>query len=638
MPRSARKFLPEPDLSHVAGTLGINYFSKAFRHQSSDKLRPMTRILALLMLMVCGVSIYSGAQTAATNAVLLPDVTMWNNNSPTTYNHCLNSVPAQSPFSGGGAMTDVAWFRFTVPATLSSQPVVTSSVRIQVVPTGFDALVEYFSGTAAAPVFRQFINGSGSGIQEILRTDWTINAIVPGTEYFVRVSSVTDIPSGCFTIGVQYYPGVYVRNGWHPYPNGQMPLVGYDYNEFVRRNVDSFQGVNFNANVQGTRFRLVDSTLPSGSPGCTLEVNGVVSTAALTSFPCVCYGITFNVFIQVRMDGVWTGESLVRQLIMRPYAQAAPTISTLPAGACTTISNTGFIQCSFVTSSTLFEWEFCTAGLPCFTVMGPAPGNTQLFLSQATCLKFGRTYNVRVRAQVCSQWTAWSVARCLTVPQIPFAVIVNCPANTIGNSTVLISNFLNNINQYTWLFTPIQAGSPMLPIGPAILVTTPNNTIPVNQSIPNGVYRVQVKPRTTTCNFTQEGEYGPWCIIYKNVSYQGQGMILEEEPDPGRLEANVLKTELEYFDYVANKPIDVITLAGRNGDEWVFSVLTGGKDGSGMLGIMNASGQLITEQEVRYTAEDPRVGIILPPDFGAGIYFITFRGDQGDGAIRVFLE
>jgi hypothetical protein len=585
--------------------------------------------------------LYSGlsfGQSTAATAVNISSVTLWNNNAPNTANHCLNAVAAQAPFSGGGAMTDVAWFKFTVPATLSGQPVYSASSRIQVVPTGFDAIVEYFSGPAGSPVFRQFVNAASSGAQEVLRTDWTINVVSPGTEYFIRVSSATDVPSGCFTIGVQYYPGAHLRNGWSPYPSGQNPQVGYDFGDQVRRNIDTPQLVAFNTNVQATRFRLVDSSLPSGSPGCTVEVNGVVSFSVLNTFPCVCYGVTYNVFVQLRMDGIWTGETDVRQLIMKPFPLAAPSINSIPAGQCVTVPTSGLVQCSFVTANTIFEWEWCTPGLPCFTVNGTAPGNTQCLLSSATCLKFGRTYTVRVRAQVCGQWTGWSAPRCVSIPQIPYTQVTNCPSNTVGNGAVLIASFINGVNQYVWLYTPIAVGSPMIPIGPAIVQTTGNNTTFTNSSIPNGVYRVQVKPRSTTCGLTQEGEYGQWCILYKGVSYQGQFMVVEDEDVTEEMRNNLLKTEYEYYDYVANKPIDVLTLESRSATELTFTVLTSGMSGSGVLTMMNAAGQVVLEQPVDYSGETPRVIVPTPATLSSGLYFVTFLGEHGEGATKVFLE
>ncbi len=599
----------------------------------------MRLLSALLITGLCVLcSALSFAQSSAVTAVNISSVTLWNNNAPATANHCLNAVAAQAPFSGGGAMTDVAWFKFTVPANLAGQPVYSASSRIQVVPTGFDAIVEYFSGTAGAPVFRQFVNAAGSDAQEVLRTDWTINVVSPGTEYFIRVSSATDVASGCFTIGVQYYPGAHVRNSWSPYPNGQMPQVGYDYNDQVRRNIDTPQLVGFNANVQASRFRLVDATLPAGSAGCMVEINGVVSTAAVSAFSCVCYGITYNVFIQLRMDGVWTGETDVRQIIMKPYPLAAPVISSVPAGQCVTVSTSGFVQCSFVTSSTVFEWEWCTPGLACFIVNGPAPGNTQCLLSSAACLKFGRTYTVRVRAQMCGQWTGWSSPRCVSTPQIPYAQVTNCPTGSVGNGSLLIASFINGVNQYVWLYTPVAVGSPMIPIGPAIIQTTNGNTTFTNSSIPNGVYRVQVKPRSTTCGLVQEGEYGQWCIIYKGVSNQGQFMVLEDEDVTEEMRSNLLRTEFEYHDYVANKPIEVLSLESRTANELTFTVRTSGMSGTGVITMMSAAGQTILEQSVIYSGETPRVVVPTPATLSSGLYFITFHGEHGEGATKVFLE
>jgi hypothetical protein len=108
----------------------------------------------------------------------------------TPTSQCLVTTTAQTTTTcTAAAPTKACWFKFTVPAgTLSA------AVKVIVVPTGFDASIDFYAGTAAAPIYMQCVNAAGSGATETLKTTWASNPVNPGTEYYFRVGS-TIMPS-----------------------------------------------------------------------------------------------------------------------------------------------------------------------------------------------------------------------------------------------------------------------------------------------------------------------------------------------------------------------------------------------------------------------------------------------------------
>jgi len=589
----------------------------------------------LLLLMMSGLISHLNAQTSASSGTTITAITRWNNGSPTFSNQCLVNTGAQSANACAGSMTELRWFKFTVPTTISGNLVYTAAVKITVVPTGFDAIIDFYSGTAGAPVYEQCMNAVGSGVTEIMSTDPNGgNVVNEGIEYYFRVSSST-AATGCFNVGVEYYPGVYVRDPCFPNPCPDNSNVGYNVNNSspLYRNTSAPGNIPINVNVQATRWRLVDTDLPLGSPGCTQDVIGVVSQINLSSFPCVCFGNSYRVYVQARYEGVWTGETLMRVINMEA---AANVVITVPIVQCSTVATNSFLQASSLGPGSDFEWEWCTLGLPCTTIIRPV-GNTQCPLSVVPCLKFNKTYNVRVRPRYCGQWGQWSAPFCIVTPPIPYAQITNCPTNLVLNGSVLTATFIAGINSYSWAFAPVNAGSPTIPIGPAIVVTTSGGTPNAIQIgtvglAGNTTYRVQVKGRSSTCTLIQEADYGIWCLITTSGTV---GMALEEDPE---LQTVIEKRDEVYYDFVENKALDLFSLAARNGTELTFNLMTQDKAGSGVITLMNAAGQLISDHPVSYADDEHLVAIRTLHAMASGLYFVRYSGAHGSSTLKIYLE
>ncbi len=573
------------------------------------------------------------AQTAGSNAVAVNNIGMWNNNDPVFQNQCLSSVAAQTTNGCAGAMTDVAWMKFTVPTTIAASAVYTASVKITVDPVGFDAIIEFFTGPSGAPVYKQCANSAGSGVREILRTDPTIQPVAPGTEYYVRVSSTTDVASGCFNIGIQYYAGVYLRSNQSPNPSGDTGLPGYKVNSsnLLNRNVYNPAGAPIN-NVQSTRWRLVDTALPPGSPGCSFDVAGAISSVILTSFSCVCYGKSYQVYAQPRYEGHWAGETLMFTINMEAYPSTA---IINPAGECGAVSIGSTINSTALASTAQFEYEWCIGGA-CNTALAPV-GNSQLITSTVPCIKFGRTYSVRVRASYCGVWGEWSAPKCIVTRTIPYTQILTCPSQPVSSGSVLVADFVTGSNSFSWVFAPVNINNPLVPIGPAIVATTtgstPNAVIIGSVGLsPGKSYRVQVKARNTACGSIQEGDYGTWCVITMGGS---PGMAPEGVAEGvGVIE----KIEKVNYDFVANRELDLFNLVSRDAQSLTFNVLNSGDPGSGTVRLMNISGQVLSTQPVAFEAEEPTVNVSLPSDLPVGVYLVQYESESGLLTERIMLD
>lgn len=572
------------------------------------RLNKLSTLLFVFLIAILGLG-----QTTSQTATEIQSVTMWNNNAPITETHCLNTVSAQTSNDCVGSMTNVAWFRFTVPIFNGTVLTATSSVRIQVAPNSFDAIVEIFGGTSTAPIYRQCVNNTPSAGIEVLRTNPNAPSnftISPGIEYYIRVSSLTNIATGCFTIGVQYYPGVHLRVGSFPFPAPENNIPGYSLTNIIRRNISpEGGGPNFDNNVQQTRFRFVNVSDPN-SGGCIVTSN--TSFVNANQVPCLCYGTSYDVYVQARFEGHWAGETVIRTIIMEYTPNTIITstsLGTMPTTSCVTVPLSGFVKAGYISSTAVMEWRWCSDGMPC-TYVGPlVPGSTTCYLSQVPCLKFGRTYSVSVRVRVCGQWGEWSQPRCIAIPSMPYAQVTNCPTTAVQSWTILWTAFLINIDSYTWLFTPINPNAPVVPIGPAITVTTTNNFVTVG-NIPNGTYRVQVKPRSTTCGLIQEGDYYIWCIITKGPGVQGMAV---------------------YNTSQATRPIQVLS---RSENEIVFDVTNHVESNMGTIKIYDLTGRLVLSEMV-FTHD--RHGISIPIVGLTGMYIVVYENGTLVESLRIML-
>jgi hypothetical protein len=339
------------------------------------------------------------------------------------------------------------------------------------------------------------VNTNAGNGGEIL---WVSN-LVPGQQYYVRIHSFDGVPGlGTFTVCAERLPATDLNPSWVGFgPSGD----GYKKPDQIKR--------NFFANpvVQATRWKLQNTTTLEE---CTFTVNNGATTTILNNFPCVCFGYTYNVWCEVRVDNQWCGYGPVQQIIMEPE----PTTDMLPAYENVTYDiYQDALGAVFVDNTQLFEWEFTTDnGSTQFVVQG-AVGSSIVEIDVIPQMRYNKIYQVRIRARLCGVWGPWSNVNIIFIGPLPYTKLQSQYCNTtIFLGQTLIADFVENATNYIWQFAPITCNDPlMMPIGPAIVFNDNNSVINLQDVdlAPSTCYRVAVKPFVGE----QQGDYGTFCQV-----------------------------------------------------------------------------------------------------------------------------
>lgn len=584
----------------------------------------MKRVFLFLLVVASTINVFAQA-TSSTALSITPGNYLLNavGYTPITpTSQCLVAATGQTTTAcTATAPTRVCWFRFTVPAgTLSA------AVKIVVVPTAFDATIDFYAGTAAAPIYKECVNAGGSGVTETLKTTWANNPVNPGTEYYFRVGS-TGTALSCFTVKVEYYPTANLISS--PNPSPDTGLVGYRTNNFAKRNNPTFLAQN--NLVTSTRYRFVDQADPTG-PQCLGNTgNSSVDQMYLYSFPCICYGKTYDVYIELQVDGIWCGEGPVRTLAMEAYPN-----NTISNAACATLTLLGgVLNSTYLGPTAITEWEFSLAGNVIATTQSAAGITTlNLNIPALSCLRYNRIYSVRIRMNYCNVWGQWSAPYCLITAPIPYLTVTGPPpayANicntTISPYSIVYSQFTQGANQYIWQIAQVNPAAPQTPIAPAIVSTTAVEVLMLNQFAltPGNSYRIGVKPKLTSCNSPQEGDYGPFCVVTIGaVAAPNNPSSLELVSEEMQTERNA--SEVMEVDQQGN--VAVISFQGIEEKMATIRITDERALGKGMIQLVGMNGQMLFSNDVFIESMDQLIQVPLPSNVASGLYMVSFRTQE----------
>ena len=584
----------------------------------------MKRIL--LLLISAAIAISSNAQaTSATALAITPGNYLLNGvgyTPVTPTSQCLVTTSAQTTTTcTAAAPTKACWFKFTVPGgTLSA------AVKVTVVPTGFDASIDFYAGTAAAPIYMQCVNAAGSSATETLKTTWASNPVNPGTEYYFRVGS-NGTTASCFTVKVEYYPTAQLLSSPNPSPDAG--LVGYRTNNFAKRNNPTFAAQN--NLVTSTRYRFVDQADPTGTP-CTGNTGASsVDQLYLYSFPCICYGKTYDVYIEIQMDGIWCGEGPVRTLAMEAYPNN--TISNAPCATVTLLG--GVLNSTYLGSTAITEWEFTLAGNVIVTTQTPAGITTlNMNIPALACLRYNRIYSVRIRMNYCNVWGLWSAPYCLITAPIPYLTVTGGPPTysnicntTISPYAIVYSQFTQGANQYIWQIAQVNPAAPQTPIAPSIVATTALEVLMLNQFAltPGNSYRIGVKPKLTSCSSPQEGDYGQFCVVTIGA--------LMAPNDPSAMEVvndeiHVERNAADIMEVDNQGNVAVISFQGIEEKMATIRITDERALGKGMIQLVGMNGQMLFSKDVFIESVDQLIQVPLPSNIASGLYMASFRTQE----------
>jgi trimeric autotransporter adhesin len=278
--------------------------------------------------------------------------------------------PAHVAVGGGG---DV-WYKFTAPST---------AVRIRVVPTGFNAVLELqtSSGTEI-----DFENATGSGVNEILN----YGALTTGAVYYLAVRNYDATAGGAFTVCIS------------PLARSGCDISSGSY--------DLCQSFKMRATGASNYISKFTRTAPTAGP----TVNHTSTTQFPMSTPSIGnqYGSTYSVTVDAvynLLNGAGSPESITvlgtGSCSIAINTQPAPEVVVAQRCPATILRGTIVSAKPFVCGAVDYRWRFtewsaCTSGAavsPSFTRdRGAASPYMQMNFSTPVPLVPGSYYKVEV--------------------------------------------------------------------------------------------------------------------------------------------------------------------------------------------------------------------------------------------------
>lgn len=544
-------------------------------------------------------------------------------------NHSLVSTTGEVFPSCAGSQT-VYWFKFNIP-TPANSTLSTKSVKIEITGAAFTPVIDFFD---ASLVWKECISGA------VLRTDPVANPVTPTNDYYIRVSSTTPAAGSAFNIGVQYYPVAELRSGY--YPTLTADPNGYATCDQTRRNNVAATGTSL---VQATRFTFTPTTTPN-SGSCSYVVNSNSSILLLDQMSCVCYGINYEVLVELKVDNHWCGTGTPRPLNMQVGG-----ITSITTPTNSTLQFNESLTAQFACTGAVYQWEFTTQNGSSISYSTTSPS---IQLDQISCLRFNRIYQARVRIIACGITGPWcgidgeAGTPCIiftpplyTIP-VPTAPIGSGPGpnnfcySQVLNTSAIDVDYYPGIDQYIFQFTRVNNAAPFNPISNPVIVfsTASICSMSAGGCIPGRTYRVGIKPgiSASACAPAQQGDYSPWC--YFSVSPAAA-------PVPGMMvQPDNVFVEYETFEKTEN--LDVTGLSfeviGNNASRMLV-VSTNDQEisGRGYFNLYDINGRLVHTLEMNNASGATVLQLDLPQELPTGIYVAQVSSNSTIQTSKIFL-
>lgn len=529
---------------------------------------------------------------------------------PTLSNYALVSSSAQTFFTCAGSQ-NVYWLKFNIPVpplTVNS----TRSVKITVNSSVFTPTIDFFDGSVT---WKECATGS------ILRTSPTTNPVLPGQDYYIRVSGTDGVAGEAFSIGVEFYPTSEIASAYTPAPDAD----GYNLCQQIRRTLVSTTGTSL---VQATRIRLVPSSSPNNGE-CTATIGGTSTILLTSSFPCACYNVSYLAYAEVQVDGHWCGESVSKPVVF----QTGPSTNITTSPGLVLFNSS--IDCAYACGSNIFEWEFANSnGL---SLIVPSGSSTSISVLTSYGLRFNRIYQVRVRVTsqgacgVAGEWCGIngpnSQPFTLFTELMPVLEIPPQYCNTVlPTNAYLDIDFAPGVEQYWFQFVRVSPTSPYQPIAvPKLVNSGASSGAFIYQGSANSAgntYRVCAKPLVVSNNSPQQGSWGPYCYYaISPASAPSVGMIEQIGPIE-----EVLFENDEAIDVIDATSGSVISMGSQRllvidmGDQIMSQ--------TGYIQIYDLQGKLVYEDILPFATGVSIIQRELPTSMTSGIYIYKVFSDS----------
>jgi hypothetical protein len=576
-----------------------------------------------------------GQANSATAPVFTPDA-YWDATIgvPTLSNVTLLSGTGETFTTCTGSQS-VYWVRFNIPTSIR-----TNCVKVSVVGASFSPVISLFN---AGLTQMQCVTGA------TLKSNAVTATIVPGNDYYVRISSTSLSVGAAFQLGIEYYPASgEIRNTYTPFPPSDTD--GYNTCEQIRRN-------NISQVMQATRIVMVPQTTPNNGT-CEVTLTGINAIALMSNFSCVCYGIEYLAYCELQVDDHWCGFGIPRPVVIQPTGTTS--ISTPNFSTLNFASN---LTCSFACAGALYEWEFQSSNGSVFTTTTTI---TQAPLSTISCLRWNRIYNARVRVIACGITGPWcgvggptGPPLTFTTPPMPSIAVPDgtptptndfCWASRATNSAVDV-DFVEGISQYIFQFTRVQPAAPYLPVASPKIVISTASVCPISlgNCTAGNTYRIGIKsgiglvlpgqtPAPSACSPAQQsGNYSPWC--YFSVSPAAAPIPAMATSDEESM--NDIPSEVTFIDEVISEdPTGMSFEVYAMGQKKYLNVDLNDQEmaGNGFVRMFNINGQEVFGQALYYTDGASAVQIEMPDNLPTGIYVVRVASDAASHVGKIFLS
>jgi PKD repeat protein len=168
------------------------------------------------------------------------------------------------------------------------------------------------------------------------------------------------------------------------------------------------------------------------------------------------YGRTYNVRVRALVGGQWTEFGVTCQITTPVYPG-----TQLIAGDCNSTLTTFDQQifCDPIIGASNYEWEFVHTGSGFSTTRLRGNGYRNMYCTWVPGLKYGLTYQVRVRSFVGGEWTDYGSVCSLTTPGNPGSKLIDSDCNSTLNTfdQQFFCDPISGATNYEWEF--VHAGS-----------------------------------------------------------------------------------------------------------------------------------------------------------------------------------
>ncbi len=233
------------------------------------------------------------------------------------------------------------------------------------------------------------------------------------------------------------------------------------------------------------------------------KVRGIASASiARTSITGMQYGSSYNVRVRAKVNNAWGNFGNICTITISP---SSTVLTVTQCGKTIPNLSTTFI-CNAVAGAQDYEWEFTNASLGYATITARGAAVNSINRLSIPGLRYGTTYNVRVRAKVGGVYGNFGPSCTLTIaPSVVQLAAAQCGVSmNLGGS--FSCNAIVGATDYEWEFTGANNYSFTIQRGAAI--TTITKTLITGLQY-GASYNVRVRAKVGG----EYGNFGPSCTI-----------------------------------------------------------------------------------------------------------------------------